>query len=65
MCRCGVEVKWVDTPTGRLPIEPNITITLGPDRYRVVAFGDRWKAEPLDPSNASSGHPDHRTRCPR
>jgi hypothetical protein len=64
-CRCGVDIRWVDTPAGRVPIEPNITLTTGPDRYVVVAYGERWTAEQLAPDRPVSGHPDHRPLCPR
>jgi hypothetical protein len=62
-----VEIKWCVTDDGlmRVPIEPRITDTVGADRYRVVAYGERWLVVPLDPKDSSSGHPDHRTRCPR
>lgn len=65
ICRCGTEIKWVDTPAGRVPIEPRITLTTGADRYVVVAYGPQWQAEELDALSPSSGHPDHRIRCPR
>jgi hypothetical protein len=65
VCRCGADIRWVDTPAGRVPIESHLGLTSGPDRYNVVEFGERWRAEPLDPNSRASGHPDHRPRCPR
>lgn len=66
VCRCGVDVKWVATPVGLVPIEPTITVTTGPDRYVVTDYAEeRWRAEQLDPTSRASGHPDHRPRCPR
>lgn len=72
ICRCGVEVKWctvvfgpLNEIDGRVPIEPKITLTTGPDRYRIVEYSEQWMVEALDPNSPASGHPDHRARCPR
>lgn len=67
VCRCGVEVRWcaLGVADKLVPIEPNISLTSGPDRYAVTEYGERWYVEALDPNSTSSGHPDHRPRCPR
>lgn len=63
-CRaCGAPILWADVDGERIPLE-NASTFDGPDRYKVVEYGQPNKAQPMRADYGMEGHLDHRKVCP-
>lgn len=61
-CRCGAEVKWVQSVEGERVVIDVHDSYRGPGRYRVLQYGSTWLVE-LIGEDGGSGHFDHRLTC--
>lgn len=63
-CRaCGAPILWADVGPERIPLENGASFE-GPDRYRVVEFGQPNKAAKVRDDYGMEAHLDHRKVCP-